>query len=161
MDFLEGMYRLKIILRWTLILPLDLQLPELRDVLSSLSSLSSMYATVNRYFQSLVGLISGTSPSLGSIALLIIVLFLSLKILGMLYRAVIFWVTLAVRVFFLGSLALIAIWMYTRGPDGALEDMQYWGGYWKGEYHKWERQARVAQNAAGYRGHGGRSFWGT
>ncbi|KAF2668025.1 hypothetical protein BT63DRAFT_403583 [Microthyrium microscopicum] len=136
----------------------DFRLRDVQSAFSHMSSVHSALTSANAMITNLVQRVSSTSPSLGSIAMLLIILFLSLKLLGMLYRAVMFWVFLAVRIAFFGSLALAAMWMYTRGPEGAMEDIQYWSGYWTGEYHRWERQA---QRASGYGAAAKKSgFWG-
>ena len=116
-----------------------------------MTTLHTYYAAMSSYFNKLLITISSTSPSLGSIALLLIILFLSLKILGILYRAVMWWLTMAVRVAFIVGVAVLAGWVYTRGPDGAWDDLQYWAAYWMREYRKYERQAKFAADSAGWR----------
>jgi hypothetical protein len=73
-------------------------------------------------------------PDLATLALLLLILFLSLKILNMLLSTVMFWLRLAFRVLFWGSLAIVGLWMWTRGPEGILEDLGYWGRAWTEEY---------------------------
>ncbi|EME49028.1 hypothetical protein DOTSEDRAFT_96624, partial [Dothistroma septosporum NZE10] len=73
-------------------------------------------------------------PDLATIALLLVILFISLKILNMLYQTAIFWFRMARKIAFWGSLVALALWMYTRGPDGVAADTQYWFETWQGEY---------------------------
>lgn len=71
----------------------------------------------------------------------------SLKILNMLWQAFMFWVRLARRVVFWGGLAALAIWMYTRGPDGMLSDIQYWAEVWTTERKYWTEQEKTVRMA--------------
>lgn len=89
-------------------------------------------------------------PDLATIALVLLILLLSLKLLNMLWTAVIFWVRLAYRIVFWGGLAAVALWMWTRGPDGVVEDLGYWAGAWNEEYKYWkEREVGGARMARG------------
>ena len=69
-------------------------------------------------------------PDLATLALLLVIIFLSLKILNMLLSTVMFWLRLAARILFWGSLAIVGLWMWTRGPEGILDDLGYWGRAW-------------------------------
>ena len=42
----------------------------------------------------------------------------------MMYRAVIFWVNLALRLVFWGGILVVGFWVYNRGPEGFVEDVQ-------------------------------------
>lgn len=84
-------------------------------------------------------------PDLATIALLLIIFFLSLKLLDMLWQAVMFWLRLVRRIVFWGGLALLGLWMYNRGPEGAMEDIGYWFDVWAGEYRYWKEQAETAR----------------
>ncbi|KAI8941355.1 hypothetical protein NX059_002580 [Plenodomus lindquistii] len=78
-----------------------------------------------------------TQPDIASILLLLVALFISMKVLDMLYRAVMFWINLALRlVFWIGILGL-GVWVYTRGTEGFVEDVTGLGEYWMGEYKKY------------------------
>lgn len=101
-------------------------------------------STIKSYLVPLIDQIS-QKPDLATIALLLIIVLVSLKILDMLYQTILFWARLAWRVVFWGGLAALGLWMYTRGPDGVAEDMQYWFDTWSGEYQKFKDQERVAQ----------------
>ena len=81
-------------------------------------------------------------PDLASILLVLLILFLSLKILNMLWQAVMFWVRLATRIIFWGGAAVIALWIANRGVDGAVEDMQHWSQVWTGEYQHWKDRSQ-------------------
>lgn len=95
-------------------------------------------------------------PDLATIALLLIILFISLKILNMLYQAVMFWVRLAQRIIFWGSIIAIGVWLYNRGPDGAMEDMGYLASTFWQEYQFWKERSDAARMTQQRAGHGGR-----
>ena len=93
-------------------------------------------------------------PDLATIALLLLIIFLSLKILNMLLSTVMFWLRLAARILFWGSLAIVGLWMWTRGPEGILDDLGYWGRAWSEEYKYFtdraeQRMAKGAQQPYG------------
>ncbi|KAK4508434.1 hypothetical protein PRZ48_002172 [Zasmidium cellare] len=112
-------------------------LPYARQAFSAIS-------TIKSYLVPLIDQIS-QKPDLATIALLLIIVLVSLKLLDMLYQTVMFWARLAWRVVFWGGLVGLALWMYTRGPDGVADDMQYWFETWNGEYQKFKDQERVAR----------------
>ncbi|OQO12174.1 hypothetical protein B0A48_02815 [Cryoendolithus antarcticus] len=88
-------------------------------------------------------------PDLATIALLLVIIFVSLKLLNMLVQSVMFWFRLAWKIAFWGMLAGLALWMWTRGPEGVAQDVGYWAGVWGNEYEYWrerEGQARAAQS---------------
>ncbi|KAF2706837.1 hypothetical protein K504DRAFT_459258 [Pleomassaria siparia CBS 279.74] len=84
-------------------------------------------------------------PDLTSILVLVAILFVSFKILGMAYRAVMFWVTLALRLAVWGVVGLVGFWIYTRGLDGFTEDVQDWAQYWSGEYDRYSSEVKRFQ----------------
>ncbi|GAB7365502.1 hypothetical protein MBLNU230_g6575t1 [Neophaeotheca triangularis] len=102
-------------------------------------------------------------PDLATIALLLVIFFISLKILNMLYQAVMFWVRLAWRIVFWGGAVLLGLWLYTRGPEGVMNDFGYWMEAWGREYKYWKDQEAGARMARGKQqplGAGaGRGFW--
>ena len=55
--------------------------------------------------------------------------------------------------------------MYTRGPEGVGEDVQYWWSVWNQEHEYWRERERVARMARqgnggmGIGGAGGRGAW--
>jgi hypothetical protein len=97
-------------------------------------------------------------PDLATVALLLVILFVSLKLVNMVYQTVLFWLRMAWRVVFWGGLASLAMWMYSRGPEGATEDVQYWYGMWTGEYQRWKDQEQVAR-LLNQQGGQGRQAW--
>lgn len=101
-------------------------------------------STAKSYLLPVVDQVS-RKPDLATIALLLIILFVSLKILNMLYQTFLFWLRMARRVVFWGGLVGLAIWMYTRGPDGAAADLRCWYDTWTAEYKHWKEQEEVAK----------------
>jgi hypothetical protein len=86
-----------------------------------------------------------SKPDLASIALLLVILFVSFKLLNMALQSVLFWFRMIKRVAFWVGLAALALWMYNRGPEGAVEDVQQLAETWTGEYQHWKEQERVAK----------------
>jgi hypothetical protein len=94
-------------------------------------------------------------PDLTKIALTLVILYLSLKLLNMLVQSVLFWVRLAFRISFWGGLAVLAFWISQRGIDGAAEDLEYWYRVWKGELEYYKGQAEEMAYDRGYVGKSG------
>ena len=46
---------------------------------------------------------------------------------------------------FWGGLAAGGLWLYTRGPDGVADDIQYWANVWNQNYEHWTEQERIAK----------------
>lgn len=84
-------------------------------------------------------------PDLASIVLVLIILFLSLKLLNMLWQAVMFWVRLATRIAFWSGAIVLLLWVFNRGVDGVVEDVGYWTRIWNGEYQYWKDQTQSAK----------------
>jgi len=111
---------------------------------SALSTLYTYATYANRAFQNyLLPLVSSLSekPDVASIILLLILLFVSLKLLNLVYNAVMFWVRLATRLFFWGTIIGVGLWIWQRGPDGVASDMESLFRAWRGEYEFWKAQA--------------------
>lgn len=52
---------------------------------------------------------------------------------------------LALRIAFWGGITTLAVWMWTRGPDGFFEDVQDLTEYWAAEYDQFKKQAHRAR----------------
>ncbi|KAF2189778.1 hypothetical protein K469DRAFT_625740 [Zopfia rhizophila CBS 207.26] len=105
-----------------------------------------------------------TQPDVASILMLLAILFISLKILEMAYRTVMFWVNLVFKVLLWGSIAGVSYWIYTRGLDGFVEDVQHLVEVWLGEYEKFNEDVRRYQQQQqvrmdGYGHQKGRRVW--
>ncbi|KAH7385593.1 nuclear pore assembly and biogenesis-domain-containing protein [Pyrenochaeta sp. MPI-SDFR-AT-0127] len=86
-----------------------------------------------------------TQPDVASILALLAIFFISLKILDMMYRAVIFWVNMVLRLVFWGSILLVGLWVWNRGVEGFVEDLQGLGEYWVGEYERYSGEVKSFQ----------------
>lgn len=95
-------------------------------------------------------------PDIASIALLVLLLFISLQMLKLLYRTVIFWVTLAFRIVLYGGMAAIGLWFWTRGIDGVQEDFEGIVAYWNGQYEFYKKQQAATREGWGS---GGGAQW--
>ena len=108
--------------------------------------LYSVISTIKSYLYTLIDQVS-KKPDLATIALLLIIVFISLKILNMLWQTVVFWVRLAARIVFWGGLVALAVWMYSRGPEGVMEDVGYWYSVWNDEHAYWREREKAARMA--------------
>jgi len=112
----------------------------------------SLYTTIQTLFTPFLAQLR-QSPDAASVLLLGILLFVSLKLLNILRRALMFWVVVAARLTTWVGLALAALWLYTRGPVGAAQDLRGVLGYvgevfWE-EYQKAQSGQGVAQAQRG------------
>ncbi|KAK3072319.1 hypothetical protein LTR53_007052 [Teratosphaeriaceae sp. CCFEE 6253] len=111
-----------------------------------LYTLYNTLALIKSWTQHLVEQVS-RKPDLATLALLLIIVLVSLKILNMLWQTLLFWLRLARRIVFWGGLAVVALWMWSRGPAGMVEDVQYWRGAWSHEYDYWKEREQVTRQA--------------
>jgi hypothetical protein len=104
-----------------------------------------------------------SQPDLTSVLLLLVLAFISFKVLDMMYRTVIFWVSLALRLTMWGAIGMTGFWIYNRGVDGFVEDVHGLVEHWTGEYQKYagevkrfqsqkEAQIKMQQNRRGAAG---------
>ena len=63
----------------------------------------------------------------------------------MMYRAVMFWVNMVFRLVFWGAIVMLGLWMWNRGVEGFVEDVQGLGEYWVGEYEKYSGEVKAFQ----------------
>ncbi|GAB7338550.1 hypothetical protein MBLNU457_5298t1 [Dothideomycetes sp. NU457] len=115
-----------------------------RTQTSTISTLYSYARLLQRNVETyLIPLINRATqqPDIASIVLLLILLFISLKILNILFNTVMFWVRLAIKMVFYGSILGLGTWVYARGPEGVVEDCQSLAQTWRGEYVYWKDRA--------------------
>lgn len=93
-------------------------------------------------------------PSIPSLLALALLLLVTLKILDMAYRAVLFWIRLAFRLAFWGAVVGVGFWVWSRGVDGFVEDVGELAGFWWGEYERWKGEVE------GWRGVEEEKVWG-
>ena len=101
-----------------------------------------------------------SNPDLTTIVLLLIILVLSLKMLDMLVRTVMWWIRLVTRLIFWTAVLGTGYWLWQRGFDGAVKDFEAWRHIWAQNYEYYQRQELNARNAngAGLRGTQG-AWW--
>jgi len=63
----------------------------------------------------------------------------------MMYRMVMFWVNMVVRLVFWGSFVILGLWVWNRGVDGFLDDLSGLFEYWTGEYEKYSGEVKHFQ----------------
>lgn len=106
----------------------------------------SILSTIRSYAFLLIDQVA-RKPDLATIALLLVVIFVSLKILDILWQTLMFWLRMVRRVLFWGTLVVLAVWMWSRGPAGVMEDVGYWVETWKKEKDHWTERERMARMA--------------
>ncbi|KAF2094554.1 hypothetical protein NA57DRAFT_80355 [Rhizodiscina lignyota] len=154
MEFLRG---------YAVILPAPLHGPY--NVLAAMSyKLGSILSSLLSHIQQ--------SPDIASIALLLILLFISLKIVNLLFRTIMFWVDLFFKIAFYGGLAALGLWVWSRGIDGVEEDLSNLVGMWSAEYRFWKEREKMGvqgmyggqraryNTVVGGGGGGGHGRWG-
>ncbi|KAL8929816.1 MAG: hypothetical protein Q9208_000960 [Pyrenodesmia sp. 3 TL-2023] len=109
-------------------------------------TLYPLYAITSRLFSFALT----EQPSLTSLALLAILLVVSLKVLDMLRRTVIYWISMAIRLAMYATMAVIGMWIYQRGLEQSLEDLGWIVGLLAGLGEQGERvgHARAAGRAS-------------
>ncbi|KAJ5107419.1 Nuclear pore assembly and biogenesis protein APQ12 [Penicillium angulare] len=95
-------------------------------------------------------------PDLLSVFMLLVILFISLKILDYARRVVMFWVTLAFRLVFWGSILGLGFYVYKVGVENAGQDLGWVWGVVMGFVEDFQARSANAANAGGASG----SSWG-
>ncbi|KAJ5382920.1 Nuclear pore assembly and biogenesis protein APQ12 [Penicillium concentricum] len=90
---------------------------------------------------------SSSMPDLLSIFLVAVILFVSLKIIDYAYRVVMFWVTLAFRVVFWGSIIGIGWYVYSVGIENAGRDLGWIWGVVYGFVGDFQEKSKIAAAA--------------
>ncbi|KAJ5152074.1 Nuclear pore assembly and biogenesis protein APQ12 [Penicillium capsulatum] len=102
---------------------------------------------------------STAMPDLLSIALLVIIFYISLRVLDYARRVIMFWVMLAFRLVFWGSVLGFAWYVYRVGIDTAGRDVGWLFGVISGFIQDFQQRAVTASNASSHDGKSGFS-WG-
>ncbi|KAI9819881.1 MAG: hypothetical protein M1827_006451 [Pycnora praestabilis] len=129
-----------------------------------LASYINPYTPYLNSLNALLSSISTQKADLTSLVLVLIVLFLSLKLFGILWRGVIGWIVLAFRFAFYIAVCIIGVWIWQRGIDGFVGDIMGWGSevseVFEGEKRRWEELQRQQGMRGGAYGAGDNSAWG-
>jgi hypothetical protein len=64
----------------------------------------------------------------------------------MAYRAVLFWISLAYKLFMFSLVVTIGFWIYNRGPEGFMDDVGNMGNYWMAQYEKFSDEVNYYQS---------------
>lgn len=99
-------------------------------------------------------------PDLISVLLLAIILLISLKILDYARRMVVFWVTLAFRLVFWGSVLGLGWYVWRVGVENAGRDLGWVWGVVEGFVEDFQGRAAAAASSTGGGGGGGNVFGG-
>jgi hypothetical protein len=86
-----------------------------------------------------------TQPDVATILLVVALFFISLKVLDMMYRAVMFWVNMALRLVFWGAIVVLGMWVWNRGVDGFVDDVGGLMEYWTGQYEKYSGEVKMVK----------------
>ncbi|KAJ5494309.1 Nuclear pore assembly and biogenesis protein APQ12 [Penicillium fimorum] len=90
---------------------------------------------------------SSSMPDLLSIFLLAVILFVSIKIIDYAYRVVMFWVTLAFRLVFWGSILGVGWYVYSVGIENAGRDFGWIWGVVYGFVGDFQEKSKIAAAA--------------
>ncbi|KAK1068766.1 hypothetical protein LTR74_005424 [Friedmanniomyces endolithicus] len=116
-----------------------------------LSTLTSALILAKSWLLHLIDTVSH-KPDLATLALLLVIVLVSLKIVDMLWQTLLFWVRLVRRLLFWGGAVGLAVWLWSRGPAGVVEDVGYWVGAWRMEYAGWKEREMGARGGVGFGG---------
>jgi len=86
-----------------------------------------------------------TQPDVATVLALLAIFYISLMLLNMLYRTVMFWVRLVFRLAFWAAIVGVGFWVAKRGPEGFVEDVQGLAEYWVAEYHRYSTEIKGFQ----------------
>ncbi|KZF26282.1 hypothetical protein L228DRAFT_235376 [Xylona heveae TC161] len=123
-----------------------------QSIYTTTSSLYALPAQIARAGNSMLGFLTSHARdfdlNLTSLALLLVILFMSLKILDMLRRAVMYWVRMAFRMVFWTVVVSVVILIWTHGVEDTLRVLGEIGGFLQGLAAVLVEQFGVAVSAA-------------
>ena len=99
------------------------------------------------------------TPDLATLALLAFLLFMSLKLLNMLRRQIMYWISLGLRLALWGGIGIAGFYVYLRGLDQSFEDLGWLLGFLAQLGDEGEKigQSKAREKAADARRAGARS----
>jgi hypothetical protein len=68
-----------------------------------------------------------------------------------------FWVRLATKIVFWGSIVILGCWIWARGPEGVVEDVSGFASVWKGELDKVNERVEYAKKFSNQMGNGAKA----
>jgi hypothetical protein len=82
---------------------------------------------------------------LTKLALTALIILATLQALRMAYRGIMFWIRFVFNfAFVVGSIAIM-VWLWSRGFDGAYEDLSILAQFWTEQYRRYESQAKASK----------------
>ncbi|KAF2002840.1 hypothetical protein P154DRAFT_461780 [Amniculicola lignicola CBS 123094] len=119
------------------LLPPSLLTPTIKIISTTFGIAKTLQSHLTPFLSKII-----TKPDVASIILLVILLVVSLKILDMAFRAVLFWIKLVLRLAMWGAIGSIGLWVYTRGVDGFIDDVSGLAEHWKAEYDRYSGEVK-------------------
>jgi hypothetical protein len=150
MEFIQGdsrslpvrLHRLIVLPDYASLLPRLLPSSLASPILTLLTTTLGLTRTIQTHLTPLLTRVV-TQPDVATILALLVIFFISLKILDMMYRAVMFWVNMAIRLVFWGALIVLGFWVWNRGIDGFVDDVSGLGEHWMGQYQKYSDEVKM------------------
>lgn len=137
--------------------------PYLSTVQAQLSSLYTQALPLMSPLLDRVAIFTHDSPAIVSVAILLLVLILAMKLLGFVQRLVMWWVRMVVRLTVLCVVVVLVSVVWQRGVGRTAEDLAGWlselGEVWWREYRRWEGYQRESQMRGGGSNGSGKSAW--
>lgn len=84
-------------------------------------------------------MLSADAPDMTTVALLAIMLLISLKLLNMLRKTIIYWISMAMRLTMWVSVAAVGLYVWQRGIEQSMEDLGWVIGFVAGLENEGER----------------------
>ncbi|KAG9238720.1 hypothetical protein BJ875DRAFT_437174 [Amylocarpus encephaloides] len=121
---------------------IDPYLSPIRSFVWSLKSIIPPISPILSPLANKVVLLAQDSPAIVSVAFLLVLLLVAIRILNFLRRVMMFWIRLTMRIAFWGAFGVLLGVVYQRGLGRTAEDLMVWGEelrvlWWK-EYRRWE-----------------------
>ncbi|TID21536.1 hypothetical protein E2P81_ATG04812 [Venturia nashicola] len=134
---------------------------------STLYTAYSYAISAQNYFLAALDVLTRSEASWQTIAITLLALLIALKIFTWVVNAIFSWVFLAIRLAFWICVGLFAVYVYQRGPEGVIEDVNEIVQTWTGEYEKTKRHVeytkafydRGGRHAPGGRGREAAAQW--
>ncbi|KAF2496075.1 hypothetical protein BU16DRAFT_538669 [Lophium mytilinum] len=103
----------------------------MRNSPSYLQTLSSIPAKIQAFSNTV-----SPPTDLTSIALILVIIVLLYILVSWVWALVRFWIRLATRIVFWSAIVAVGAYVWLRGIEGVVEDVQEWAEVWTAEYGK-------------------------
>jgi len=114
-------------------------------ILRTSPTYASYLSSLPAYLSSALNQASAYKPptDLPSLALILIIFVLAYILLTWVWAMIRFWVRLVSNIVFWGAIVGVGAYVWVRGIDGVVQDVQEWSEVWKAEYGRarveWEK----------------------